>query len=378
MKQPTTSNTHAAVRAGTRPAPPAFAGVRAPGSTTPRSAVAPGIVPAARAALRRGSTGVILRKVPTSTGTSKDGKWYFFKVSAIWKWFEGEIYKKYNAMLLANTKSTDDMRQSIIASHGSDFGAMLASDLRRKVISARSVKSLKDIPKYASRIEARQKGFPIKFEGGAKEFSTNLTVRDYGYELYVQTQPTKYKKVVEKIKDDVGGDTEKQARTIRRLLKGKPLAGNKVVRDEHLERTAMIFGVAETVRNPSSFAHLLIVLHLLKKGEMSWDDVTDSPTKRYVPSAEGEAVSRQLQELRVAMVKKFVSGDKLPQDLKDLAAPYRNNLRDFLVSASSAYKHIKIERSADQGEVRVKGTDENDAWDSIKTILENKILNKLN
>ena len=281
-------------------------------------------------------------------------------------------------MLLAKAQGSADMRQTIIASHGNDLGAMLASDARRKVVAPKTINSLKDVLSNAARVETEQKGSAIKFKGGTKSFSTSLTVRDYGHELYVQTQPSNYKAVIKKIKEDVDGTQEEQARSIRRLLKGYNLNDANVVKDEHLERTAMIFGVSETVRNPSSFAHLLIVLHLLKKGEMSWKDVYKSDTKRYVPSAEGEAVSRQLQELRVALVKKFTTGDKLPPELKNLTEPYRNNLRDFLVSASSIYDY-KIERSTeDPKEIRAQGKNANHAWNNIKDILDNKILKKLN
>ena len=251
---------------------------------------------------------------------------------------------------------------------------------RRKLVAARTIYSLEDVLKLAAKVEARQRPFPVKFKGGTQTFKDYLTLRDYGYELYVNTNISKYTKMLEKLENDVPGNPEKQARTIRRLLKGKKISGTKVVKDEHLERMGMIWGLAETVRNPSSVAHLLVVLHLVKKGLINWDDTVGSSSEnRYVPSGEGEGMSRKLQKLRQEMVAEMNHGTPISTESESLTEPYRKNLGLFLQSACAAYDNMSVKLSSHHdGEIKVLEKSEEKAWLDLETLLENKILAHLN
>jgi hypothetical protein len=247
---------------------------------------------------------------------------------------------------------------------------------RRTVVGTRNVRGMNTLLDIVAQIAVSQRAFPIRFAGGTRSFSTNITTREDSWELYVQTNPTKYTKQVEFLegndKDDepnVAGSQAQKARTMRRLLKGYGIDSARVVRHEHLERMALIWGVAETARNPGSIAHLLTLLHLIKKGSVSWSEAVDeNHANRYIPA--GSEVSRPIQQLHGAMLDRIRSNTPIPKHLYDFAQPYRRNLKQFLMSAEP-----RILQSADnQWEICVRASNEAAAWKIIKDVLERKII----
>ncbi len=306
--------------------------------------------------------------------------WHYFKVKDIWYWLEQEVYTIYNALL----RTARTQRRASLATPltGNLFDAMEANDtdIRPTASPTYEVTDMKDVLTYVSRFELSTPPRPLKFSGGSKEFTNHYNQRWYGSEIYIDTSPSNYKKVVKKINDDVDGNPKRQARTVRRLLKGYKIQSNnaKVVVDNHLERVAMIWGLSEAARNPSNLAHLLIVLHLVKKGLITWDNAVDETHgQRYVPSVPGEGIAGDLQKLRMAMIQRLSNGTKVPPDLKALSGPFRTNLAQFLESGSAAYTDKVRVSTKYPGQVRAQGKDPADAWATIRSILNNKILNHL-
>lgn len=299
------------------------------------------------------------------------GNWYYFRVSDIWVWLEGEIFKHYNEKL---KKALKKRRKSVTMSDpSSDYDAMTLMDqLRRpQEVEAVHINKMGRIIKYAAHVEAYGNPAPIKFDN--KEFSTYVKDRVHAVELYIDTKPSSYENVVAGIKE-TGGTAEKKARTIRRLLKGyETTKKSEIVEDVRLERAAAVFGVAETARNPATIAHLLTVLHLVKKGEMTWDDMIDtSKPGYYIPHQDG--ASAKLQELRSAMIGKLAQNKNIPTALNDYAAPYRHNLKQFLISAATQYTGEIVHSATHADCVKVSGSDEDQAWGRVEKILTDKIL----
>jgi hypothetical protein len=263
----------------------------------------------------------------------------------------------------------------------SPFDAMMLMDVedRPEDASTYEIDSLKDTLTYVARAESGQGPRPLKFNSGKKTFTNHYTQRWGTKEIYIDTIPSTYADVGGNIRSQKG-TAEQKARTFRKLLKGRDIDAKDplLAPSVHIERGAMIWSVSEASRNPSNLAHLLVVLHLIKKGLMTWDDAVDQThSMRYVPAMSGTGVASNLQDLRKAMYAKLVSDTKIPPNLKVLAAPFRNNLAQFLESGSARYTD-KVEVSKlYPGEVRAQGTDSADAWTTIYTILDNKILRHL-
>ena len=354
-----------------RPAPPAHAApsppqlpkIIQPPSPTLRSrptsaAVQPVPAPAARPAPN--PLGVILCK-PAAVRSTKctadqEKRWFYFKLSDISYWLERKIFEKYGSFLAKAIADKAERDQHILTFQADPLATMMESDKvqRPKVVAVRKIRSLEGILRLAAEIEAARKAFPVRFAGGTKQFSSKFTGRVSGYETYIETNPSILReKMNEKLKD-VGLDHEEQARTIRRLLKGYSIEGDDVVKDEHLERMGALWGLAETVRNPGSLAHMLIELHLVKKGLVSWDDTVNANSEnRFVPS--GQGASQKIQNLRQEMLAKFTGGTPISKEMKTLTAPYRKNLGLFLQSACERYENMFVKISSlHDGEIKVE------------------------
>lgn len=323
--------------------------------------------------------------------------WHTFTTDSIRIWFDTRIYRMYGQLLKTANEETI---KSIKISGTGDFDAMIEMDeFRRPDTTSKVVfNGLTPILKFLAEQEAFAPARPFGFQGGNQSFTDHTIQRNLTTELYVDTKPSAYEKVVQSVvatsitkgtkkqkNTPVEGTLEQQARTVRRLLKGYYVQGTKTVKDTRLERITAIWGVSEAFRNPSMIGHFLIVLYLIKKGLLTWEEAIDPKHESHFIASEKEA-SAKLQALRKATLANIKHKHEIPLDLRTFARPLDTNIAKFLVHAA-ANAHKSVNNLRDNGlqikhptvqkheTVIVCATDRDKADGFIDTIFEQKILN---